>query len=763
MKKSLLCLILVFALILSACSSDEGQPPQTPDSAPEVSGGQNDTLTPETAGSIDNTGQQPEQGKKNSGFSMKVSASDGKLSITRAAGAGKKMGDSGVWTIFVYLCGTDLESDQGSATSDIAQMLESKGGENVRFIIQTGGTKEWYNDMFAVGKAERYIIRKGDIELVDEVELTNMGEASTLESFLKWGVANYASEKMGLVFWDHGGGSITGVCVDELFGYDTLSLSEINSALSSAFTQMTDKFEFIGFDCCLMGTAEVANILATYARYMYGSQETEPGSGWDYTAISDYLASNRTADGAALGKVVADSFYEECRQSGQEDECTMTVVDLSRLDDFLVEFNDYASRLYEACQSSDVLASVVRSIEKADNFGGNNRSEGYTNMVDIGGIVNVCSDYVKPGNVLSALKNCISYNKNGSNHKNASGLSIYYPLQIQGSSELKTFSGIAVSPYYMSLADMVATGYTDNGYSNEVFFTDDGEWSNEDCYFDYFEDDYFDYVDADGEYESALISFDEEPYVDEDGSYCFVLDEEGREWAVSVEGYLALNIDDVAFVELGETAEVYGDFETGVFIDGFDGFWFSLPDEQLIAAYVVDYSEDGERAVYTSPVYLNGKRTNLRFWQEGINIHVEGTWDGIDEYGMAARQVRKISEGDVIRPVYYLDDDSEFEGDEYEWKENDDLCYTYLPEGEYYYAFFIDDAFGDYYMSDYVTFRIDANGEIFFVPDDYGYGDYGYEDYGYEDYGYGDYGYGDYGYGDYGYGDYGYGFFDGYY
>ena len=759
MKKSILCLLLALAMILSACSSDDEPVEQSgaPTAAVDEKKDTAASVSPETGTGNIETGV--DAGTKKSGFALKVNGKDGKLSISRAAGGSTKMGDSGVWTVFVYLCGTDLESESGAATSDVAQMLESSGSDKVRFVIQTGGTKEWYNEMFNVGHAERYIVQNGDINLVDTVELTNMGDAATLESFLKWGVSNYASEKMGLVFWDHGGGSITGVCVDELFNNDTLYLSEINSALSSVYADMTDKFEFIGFDCCLMGTAEVANILATYARYMYGSQETEPGSGWDYKSISDFLVSNPSADGAQLGKVLADSFYEECRQSGQEDECTMTIVDLSKLDAFLVDFNDYASRLYNACQDNDTLAAVVRKIGTAENFGGNNRSEGYTNMVDIGGIVNACADYADPGNVLSSLKNCITYNKNGSNHKKASGLSVYYPLQVQGSNELKVFSGITISPYYLSIADLVATGYTDNGYSNEVFFTDDGDWSNEDCSYDYFEDDYFDYYQEDSDTNSTLITFESAPHIDDDGMFTFTLDENGRDWAVSVEGYVALNINDETFVELGETAEVYGDFETGVFVDGFDGYWFALPNEQLLSAYVVDYIDDGERAIYTSPVYLNGRRTNLRFWQDDTGIHVEGTWDGIDEYGMAARQIRKLEKGDIIQPVYYLEDDSEFEGDEYRWEEGDDLTYTLLPEGEYFYAFYIDDPYGDYYMSDYVTFNLDENGEVTYVGNSYdiGYGDYdyGYGDYGYDDYGYDDYGYDDYYYDDY---DYDYGF-----
>lgn len=58
----------------------------------------------------------------------------------------------------------------------------------------------------------------------------------------------------------------------------TISLTEINAALNDAMDVMTDKFEFIGFDACLMSTFENANILAPYARYMFASEELEPGA-----------------------------------------------------------------------------------------------------------------------------------------------------------------------------------------------------------------------------------------------------------------------------------------------------------------------------------------------------------------------------------------------------------------------------------------------------------------------------------------------------
>ena len=55
------------------------------------------------------------------------------------------MGEDGTWTVFVYLCGTDLESDGGFATGDVQEMLNASTGSNVRFVVQTGGTYYWQN------------------------------------------------------------------------------------------------------------------------------------------------------------------------------------------------------------------------------------------------------------------------------------------------------------------------------------------------------------------------------------------------------------------------------------------------------------------------------------------------------------------------------------------------------------------------------------------------------------------------------------------
>ena len=303
----------------------------------------------------------------------------------------KQMGEDGTWTVFVYLCGSDLESDGGMAAMDMEEMASASTDDNVRFVVETGGAGSWDNDVSA-DELGRYVICGGETELVDSEPNANMGDSTTLSDFLKWGVGEYPAANMGLILWDHGGGSISGVCYDENASYDSLLLKELDAALCSVRGEMTEPFEFIGFDACLMGTVETANLMAPHANYMVASEETEPGYGWDYVAIGDYLAENPAADGAELGQVICDSFYAGCVEIGSGEEATLSVVDLSRIGDVTSAFDAYAADLYEQTQDGSDFSVIAREVEQADNYGGNNRSEGYTNMVDLAGIVEAGKD-----------------------------------------------------------------------------------------------------------------------------------------------------------------------------------------------------------------------------------------------------------------------------------------------------------------------------------------------------------------------------------
>ncbi|MCR5122233.1 MAG: hypothetical protein K6B74_07420, partial [Ruminococcus sp.] len=437
------------------------------------------------------------------------------------------------------------------------------------------------------------------------------------------------------------------------------------------------------------------------------------------------------------GKVIVDSFYADCKQINKESSATLSVTDLSKIDKFIEAFNAYSKDIYELTESGADFSGVARKINESDNFGGNTKSAGYTNMVDIGGIIGAGSEISSNADAaLKALEDSVIYKKNGKNHSGASGLSVYYPLCVSGSQELGLFKDIALSPYYLGLVDKVAYGAVNGGiedYDNTgILGMFSNDWSGD----NYTESDSgmleyimevtsnWDFADdyAPGS-SSANITFDVEPGFDEDGFYSFTLSQDCVDDVDHIEGGVYLySEEDLFAIELGSSGEVYGNFDTGEFIDGFGRFWFSLPDGQFLAAYLQENCDGYD--IYTSPILLNGEETNLRFAYyyddhsgDPGEVEIIDVWDGIDENGCAARSGRELEKGDIITPRYYLcvlDPDSDvedmfFEGDEYKYSSKTKIAFTELDDGDYLYCFYICDIFGNYETTDYVKFTIDGD------------------------------------------------------
>ena len=609
----------------------------------------------------------------------------------------------GDWTILVYICGADLESEYALASDNMQEMIDANTNANVRFVVQTGGASEWENGASS-DALDRFLITGGRRELVDRQPQASMGRADTLSAFLRWGLSAYPAAHTGLVLWDHGSGSINGVCFDELADDESLSLKDIESSLQSVQSILPKGFDFIGFDACLMGTVETAAMLAPYAQYMIASQEIEPGSGWDYEAIGWFMNTYPYADGAQLGRAICDGYYQNCIDNDAEEGATLALTDLSKIGAFRTAFDTFARDLLAATEDNADYAPIARGIASADNFGGNNRSEGYTNMVDLGGLIEAGGNWsFQAREVRAALDALTVYQVRGANHSRASGLSVYYPLEVQGSMELGIFKDVCISPYYLELVNKVAYGFA-NG----------GNWEDYDGSMDWAED--WDWDEDDGQ--STAISFQEKPHLNEDGIYVFTLTEDALNNTESVEAAVYLLVpeeDDV--VCYGYTSDVVADWETGIVEDNFDGYWFALPDGQALCVYLVDQRDDYD--IFTSPVEVNGEEKYLRFaWDYTGEVRVLDLWDGISSNGIASRPGDSLKQGDRIVPLYDAfslssDDEYYYYGDAYVWKNNDKLCFDLLPDGDYLYAFSINDIYGGNYMTDTVEFSVDGENILY--------------------------------------------------
>ncbi len=107
-------------------------------------------------------------------------------------GASEVKNDEAEWTVMLYLCGMDLESDGGMASNNLEMISKTIPNSDVNFLIETGGTKEWHaKDKvgidIATDKLERWSYNEDGFTLVDEQENASMAKHTTLSDFIQWG------------------------------------------------------------------------------------------------------------------------------------------------------------------------------------------------------------------------------------------------------------------------------------------------------------------------------------------------------------------------------------------------------------------------------------------------------------------------------------------------------------------------------------------------------------------------------------------------
>jgi hypothetical protein len=265
--------------------------------------------------------------------------------------------------------------------------------------LQTGGSKSWKAFGISSGFVDRYKIEDKKLVLIERSQKNeNFGESSTLTDFINFGLENYPAAHTSLILWDHGGGSLKGVCLDENFDGDTLTLPELSTSLKNA--NFTQKLDFIGFDACLMATYETASIVAPYANYLVASEEKEPSGGWNYAELLNNL-----------GK---DDFYDKLLNSYAEKSAkkyyTLSAINLSGME----KIDQMIAALTQK-MINEGKREIVNGINFATSFG--LAGSGIYDLGNLFEYYGIDGDY---GDFITCV--------NSANRAEATGLSIYFPL-----------------------------------------------------------------------------------------------------------------------------------------------------------------------------------------------------------------------------------------------------------------------------------------------------------------------------------------------
>lgn len=609
-------------------------------------------------------------------------------------------GSDDKFTIMVYMCGTDLESDYGAATDDLVEMCAAASNDDVNILVYTGGTSQWMNNYIRTDTNQIWQVEQGDLVCLEEdLGIKSMADPASLSEFVSYCAERYPANRNALIMWDHGGGALGGVCSDEIFGGEAMQINEIDRAL----TDTGVKFDFIGFDACLMATVETACVLSRHADYMIASEESEPGCGWFYTDWINRVCENPSVPTDELGETIIDDYIYVCSDTAPEAQCTLSMIDLmemSNVYDKLCEFSENAKGRLDEKQ----FRAVSYAVSNTKAFNEENNSD----IIDLMHFAQNC-EIEGSEELIDAVDSAVVYSANSDNVLNANGMTIYLPYKNMQEFEymLEVYDEIGLEGEYTdfisAFATVVAGGQSYNGSNTPIEAMDGGyeangssdynEWSD----YDWFDENYasgYEDVYEGSEYSSTQLQVEER-----DGYFALPLTNE--DWEIITDVKMQLYYDTgEGYIDLGTDNYFEYDVDNALVVD-YDGLWFSLSGHTVP---ILIYGADGYREGYI-PCMLNGEIVKLVVWLEnaggGYVIGAQRLYDN----GLSMKGLIPVEDGDEIQLLCdYYTYDGELENsytfyEPFLYDSSDAVMYTSSGEGSYYLYYVITDIYNNTYYT----------------------------------------------------------------
>ena len=644
-------------------------------------------------------------------------------------------------TMMIYMCGTDLESKNGMASSDLQEIANASWGSNMNILVYTGGCAGWKTSGISNKTNQIYQLQSGGIKpLIPDDGAKSMTEPATLSHFIQYCSEQFPANRYELLLWDHGGGSVSGYGYDEKYkSAGSMGLGGIRTALKNGGV----KFDFIGFDACLMATAETALMLDPYADYLIASEETEPGIGWYYTNWVNKFGSDTSMKTLDIGKNIVDDFVSECARRCAGQKTTLSVIDLA-------EFANTVPADLAAFSNS--VSQKLKSEEYAEvsNARYGTREFAQSSKIDQIDLVHFAENVgsAEGKQLAKTLKNAVKYNRTSSNMTNAYGVSIFFPYKRTSyvDKACRTYDQIGMDSSYSNCirqfasletsgqagtggtsspvgslfdiagslsgssdgsSDMISSllsGFLGTGRgiqgldSSNTEFMKSNPMSEQDTA-NYISMHYFD--------PTNLV------WVQNDrGDYTMKLPESQWELVHSLD--LNMFYDDGSgYVDMGYD-NVYGIDENGCLVADTDCTWVSIND-QPVAYYHTDTMEDGKNYTISGyvPCMLNGERVNLIlvFDQDNPNGYIAGaTTDYVGgETETVAKSLTELQVGDTLEFLcdYYSYDqtyqDSYYLGDPMKVTETMTISNTKVGEGACKLMYRFTDIYNQQYWSEVIN------------------------------------------------------------
>lgn len=534
------------------------------------------------------------------------------------------------WTVLIYMCGGHNESGYGAASDKLREMMKVSYPENVRVIVQTGGSEMWHTKGVYSDYSQRFEVHKDRLYLADQSAMTDMGDYHSLESFLVWGTENYKADHYMLILSGEGGGGMYGMCYDEQNDGSGLSLEEISYAMSLDGSA----FDIVALDAPLMGSIETATSLSTYAQYMVASQDIQPMDSWDYEGFLSYLCDNPSASPRDIGIEMCNTYYKKCERNGTDADAAMSVTDMTKLSTLNQAFNGMAGDMLILTDNLDNCRILSDTLDTVHIYGGASADEGFSNLMDIGDMAMKMSGYV--GNtadvLIETLNDTVVYRVCGERERNSAGLSVYYPIN-PNIDDLQLYMKLAAGVKYKELLRKMCVNCDVMDDTATTDYTASGAWQT---------------------YDADMRALE----------YMSVLN--GNSYEINAAGNMNIFKDAVIniyksdksgyYVCVGQYDRINANWEMGIFQDNFNGKLLKLYSKSITPTLIRRYEEYD---LYSAPILLNSIRKSVRiaYYRDKNKYKVLGAWP-YAENGRIQGEIEKLGFSDKVRPLLRMYDET---------------------------------------------------------------------------------------------------------
>ncbi|MBI4656194.1 MAG: hypothetical protein HY746_05540 [Elusimicrobia bacterium] len=277
------------------------------------------------------------------------------------------------WTIMVFINAKNNLERFG--LKDVNEMEAVGSSDKVNIVVEIGRMDGFDSSDGDWKGTRRYLVKKDNdtskitSPVVEDLGKTDMGDWQSVAAFGKWAKAKYPAKKYMIVIWNHGSGwekNIRGLITKGISYDDETGTHLTTPQLGMALRDM-DGVDVYGSDACLMGMAEVVYEIKDYAKFIVGSEETEPGDGYTYDALLSPLIAGPAMTPEQFAKVAVDAYSDHYQSIGEGS--TQSYVKSAAINGFLKVVNEFTYSASNAGEKELVKKAVgnAQSYAISDN------------------------------------------------------------------------------------------------------------------------------------------------------------------------------------------------------------------------------------------------------------------------------------------------------------------------------------------------------------------------------------------------------------